>query len=233
MSFKSAEFGVNFWGDKVKVEEIKDRNDYSNYDFLIIDKIGDNVGYRYYHFDIVPLKENEYIEFFGWKIKGIDMPSNNYREYCWCKMLDYFGQESLVDFARQFVYETNRVEMIERILNGAIEFAKKNYSIEYYNFIEDNDFYKHRNTINYYGFSRYNTPPYFTVEEQIKRTKERVEQYNKLMGYFQDQSKRTILLRERLSSAMAEYLIQYCRLLEENSNEEVRQILDDINTEER
>lgn len=228
MSFESAKFGVSFWGEQVTVEELKGGNDSSNYDFLLIDKIRDPHGYKYYNFDIVPLKENEYIEFFGWKIKNLIMSGNNYGEHGWCEMLDYFGQNKWVRLYGQSRYEANRVEMIERTLKRAIEFTKRNYSIEYYDFIVDNDFNKRHNPINTRGFYERLGDSYFTGKEKIKRTKERLEQYNKLMGCFQDQSKRTILLRERLSTAMTEYLIQYSKLLEANSNEEVKSILDSI-----
>lgn len=232
MPFESSKFAIAILGEDIKVEQISEDKDLSNFDFLIIEKSFTNHdGNKSYTFDIKPLKDDEYIEFYNWKILDLHISGNWHGEFGRCKMLDYFGKEEWICLTGLIVYEDNRKEMIETTLIKARDFAKNNYSIEYYNFIMENDFNKPRVIYNFRGFGEHRRP--FTGVEKIKRTQMRLEQYNKLMGYFQDQSKRTILLRERLSSAMAEYLIQYCRLLEENSNEEVRQILDDINTEER
>ena len=232
MPFESLKFAIAILGEDIKVEQISEDKNLSNFDFLIIEKSFTNHdGNKSYTFDIKPLKDNEYIEFFNWKILDLRISGNWYGEFGRCKMLDYFGKEEWICLTGLITYEENRKEMIEKTLIKARDFAKNNYSTEYYNFIMDNDFNNPRIIYNDRGFGKHRRS--FTDIEKIKRTQNRLEQYNKLMGYFQDQSKRTILLRERLSSAMAEYLIQYCRLLEENSNEEVRQILDDINTEER
>lgn len=227
MPFESSKFAIAILGEDIKVEQISEDKDLSNFDFLIIEKSFTNDdGNKSYTFDIKPLKDDEYIEFYNWKILDLLISGNWYGEFGRCKMLDCFGKEERISLTGQTVYENNRKEMIEKTLIKARDLAKNNYSIEYYNFIMDNDFNEPRLTPNWRGFI--NGRPPFTDVEKIKRTQKRLEQYNQLVALFQDQSKRTIALKERLSSAMAEYLIQYCRLLEANSNERVKEILDSI-----
>lgn len=230
MPFKSEKFGVIASEEVIKIKKIESNDNTSEFDFIITDKLSNIYNGNYtYAFDINPLREKEYIEFYNWKLIGISIRGNWYGDWGYSNLLDFEGRKyDRCTDGKQTNYENEREAKIERTIIGARDFAKNNLTHGYYELIAQKDLSKievlRKTYFNLYEVSH----NILSKKEIIKRTKARIEQYNKYMNCLKDESKRTLYMKSRLSSAMVDYLIQYSQFLEKEGNEEIRQIINSL-----
>lgn len=230
MPFKSEKFGVIASEEVIKVRKIEPDDDTSGFDFIITDRLSNVYNGNYtYACDITPLKEKEYIEFYNWKLMGISIRGNWYGEWGYSNLLDFEGRkDDRCTDGKQTNYENEREAKIERTIIGARDFAKNNLVHGYYELIKKKDLYKievlRKTYFNLCEVSHRN----LLSKEIIERTNAYIEQYNKYMDCLKDESKRTLHMKARLSSAMVDYLIQYSQFLEKEGNEEIKQIINSL-----
>ena len=92
-------------------------------------------GNNKYSIDICQLREQEYIEFYGWKFISLSFPGNWYGETGVWELEDMYGERISISLTKQNRYATNRLQMIREATEGAKKFAENNLSVEYYNLV--------------------------------------------------------------------------------------------------
>ena len=207
-------FGVKILNDEIVVEDFGFSSVKNEFQFEFSDKLSFTYnGNDEYSIDITPLREQENIVFYDWKLISLRFPGNWYGQCGRWVMEDSCGERMEFVTTRQSFYIRNQKQMIKESLERAKKIANENLSVEYHKIIS-------KKIVNVINGSFYGIPQTIVSFEECTSQKrfdnlrvltgEFLQKYEKIMECLVDRNdERSCFLKDKLKEKAVELLREY------------------------